>query len=483
MLLNAVLRLNTSGFTSPLAGVRGALSSTLGRIAALAGGVLSVRAAFDGLKSALDLGGKLSDESAITGIPVRDLVILRQAFEDTGVGAESVTRIFSTMQRAIGGVNEEGQPTNKFFAQLGLSMAQLSAQSPAEQFETLQKAITSIKDPAQQTAAAMGIFGRGAANLKSFFADPEAINTARRALGALPDTMQRNAAIFDKISDSMGRIKMKFMGLWAGAAESLLPLLNRLGEWIDRIDLSSIGRRLGDAIAVAFEAFRSGQIAELVSLSLMTAFGKVVNFIVATLGSGSFWVGIAKLVTGTLGAALAGLGTLLLGWIPGVERALSTMATRSLEMMGQSIQDISKAMFPPPPEDGQPETARPQLIRTQEWEDRLGEIFGDLKSKLDSQRRELQGAGTTGAAERGGAQNDLATSGPKAEKLTPLNFGSFASVGAYSVSPAALTNPLVDYNRRTAQATERTAKLQGNLLLVMQRSIMLGGAAPVWGGA
>lgn len=39
------------------------------------------------LKGAIDMGGELSDLSAVTGQSVSDLVVLRQAFQNAGIGA------------------------------------------------------------------------------------------------------------------------------------------------------------------------------------------------------------------------------------------------------------------------------------------------------------------------------------------------------------------------------------------------------------
>jgi hypothetical protein len=87
----------------------------------------------------------------------------------------------------------------------------------------------------------------------------------------------------DAVSDSFGAIATKVRGLFLGAAEALLPALERLAAFIDSIDLTGFGQRLGAAINSAINiltnAFAQGKLGELVGLSLKIAFGAAANYL------------------------------------------------------------------------------------------------------------------------------------------------------------------------------------------------------------
>src|SRR5678815_4013803 len=61
-----------------------------GQLVSLAAGYLSLTAILHGFESALDLGSTLHDTSLRTGETVGDLVGLREAFQEAGLGADGV---------------------------------------------------------------------------------------------------------------------------------------------------------------------------------------------------------------------------------------------------------------------------------------------------------------------------------------------------------------------------------------------------------
>jgi len=253
MVLNAILSLNTAGFTTPLGraieGVR-FLTNTLGTVAANVG-------------KAFDAGGALSDLSAQLSEPVGDLMVLKQAFQDTGVGAESLGQTVALMRKSLGGISEDGQPTAKVFKQLGLDMEALKGMSAKDQLDAVGGAIRGLASPAEQTAAAMAVFGRSGNAMLTFLKDEKAIGAAAASLGELPALMQRNANAFDAVSDRIGRIKGKSAGLWAGIAEGLLPLADAVTGLLDGIDLTGIGQRVGAFLGTTVELFRNAPLGQL----------------------------------------------------------------------------------------------------------------------------------------------------------------------------------------------------------------------------
>ena len=86
---------DTSGLSRAVASAKGMLLG-LGNVikaGALAGGALAIGAlttAVVGLKKALELGGRLSDVAANTGLLAGEAMILERALEDAGIGGEKL---------------------------------------------------------------------------------------------------------------------------------------------------------------------------------------------------------------------------------------------------------------------------------------------------------------------------------------------------------------------------------------------------------
>jgi hypothetical protein len=278
------------------------------------------------LKDAFDMGGALSDLSAQTGEAPGQLMILKQAFEDTGVGAGSLGQSLALMRRSLTGISESGEPTNKMFDRLGLNMEAIKGMNAQQQLETIGGAIRSLQSPSEQTSAAMAIFGRSGNQMLSFLKDPAAISTAANSLGGLPGLMDRSAASFDLISDRMGRIKEKTKGFWAGIAEGLAPIFDEVTSKLDGIDLTAIGQNIGDFIGTVVQMFRTSDWGMIVKNSLMIGIKTAGNVIVQT------FMSIGKILWDALSYPLALFST---GWqmqieaimkglskIPGVNKAL-----------------------------------------------------------------------------------------------------------------------------------------------------------------
>jgi len=316
LVLSAVLKLDGGAFTTPIGKAIEGLKF-LSNVAMDVGGKL---------KDAFDMGGALTDLSAQTGEAPGQLMILKQAFEDTGVGADSLGQTLAIMRKALSGVSESGEPTNKMFDRLGLSMESLKGMNAQQQLETIGGAIRDLKSPSEQTAAAMGIFGRSGNQMLSFLKDPNAISTASNSLGGLPGIMDRSAAAFDNISDKMGRIKDKTKGFWSGIAEGLAPIFDEVTTSLDSIDLTGVGQKVGDFIGTVIQMFRQNDWGILVGNSLMIGIKEAGNVIV------QIFMSLGKLLWDVLSYPIAAFST---GWqieieaimkglskIPGINKAL-----------------------------------------------------------------------------------------------------------------------------------------------------------------
>ena len=217
---------------------------------AMIAGALTFAAAIAGayklgraLKDAFDLGGRLSDLSAQTGVAVKDLAILQQAFEDNGVAGDDVGKVINRLQRSISDFGAGLSTQTRAFEKLGITFDQLKGKTPLMQFQMVQNAIAKIEDPTMKAAAAMEIFGRSGGDMLALFQDSGAIERASETMGSSADILQTNAEKFDRISDLLNRASVKFQGIILALAEVAAPKILAALEKFNAMDFAGIGRR------------------------------------------------------------------------------------------------------------------------------------------------------------------------------------------------------------------------------------------------
>jgi hypothetical protein len=207
------------------------------------------------MAKAISKGGELSDTMARTGASGKGLVILQKAFENAGLSANELGTSIARMQKALAGVNQDGEPTNQVFAELGLSVRELMAMDPADALMKIGDSISRITDPAKRAAAAIGLFGRSGANLNAVFVDPAALSGAATQLGGLADLLPGMAADADYVGDAFGSIGDKTTQLGAGIASELMPHLLEVSKWLNEADFTSVGKSIGEDITTLVEYF------------------------------------------------------------------------------------------------------------------------------------------------------------------------------------------------------------------------------------
>lgn len=288
-----------------------ALTSGIKSIALAAAGAasayVSIRTITNGIKDIAKLGGDLSDLSARSNISVRSLLVMRQAFNDAGIGADRVSQSVALMQRQLAEAATSGSgAAADAISRLGLNINDLLAMSPDEQFRLLAQRIGSVEDPALRTGIAMDIFGRSGNELVTLFKDAGAFEQAEKRLGALPEVIARNASTLDAISDSLASLLNRSRQLFAGVTDQIGGLLKSVLESIERIDLTRLGQKVGAFVSVSIEQWKAGRFTEFLSLAIEAGFelgiGQARKLLAAMrdwLGSTGFWggVGLALLTT------------------------------------------------------------------------------------------------------------------------------------------------------------------------------------------
>jgi len=80
--------------------------------------------------AALDMGGRLNDLADRTGLAVDRVLLLERAFQNAGVGADSLGPILNKMQKALVDAEDGTSKAAYAFADLGLSLSQLRPSPP-----------------------------------------------------------------------------------------------------------------------------------------------------------------------------------------------------------------------------------------------------------------------------------------------------------------------------------------------------------------
>lgn len=261
------------------AGLGGAATSLMGPLLALG----STAAAFAGLKNVFDIAGGLNDTSGQTGILVDELQVLEQAFTNTKLGAEKVGPSVNKLQKALQGLNDDGDPTDSMFARLRLNMDELQKKTPVQQMQEVGDAINKLKSPTERSAAAIAIFGKSGAEMLALFNDPGALSAAATQLGSQSAILKKDAALFDSISDNLAAAGLKVQGFFVGVADQVAPIIQPLLDAFTATDWASVGQQFGGAIAYGVTALTDGTIWGILGESIKIALGTGINFLWAGL--------------------------------------------------------------------------------------------------------------------------------------------------------------------------------------------------------
>ena len=290
-----------------------------------------------GVKSVINLGAELDHLSSQTGIAVRDLMILRQAFDDNGVSADQVGRSVNRMQKAMIDANNGLTTSQRAFDALGLSVDELMTMDTTRQFEAIGQAISRLPTQAEQAAVAMDIFGRSGAQMLAVFQEG-AIQDAADSLGEQAQLLEKNSVIFERAGTLLDRAGTKVRGFFVGIADQVVPVILPLLEKFDQLDLAGQGQRFGEGLQSGLQAviglFQNNQFGKVIGLSLQIAGKEFINIIARG------WTGILS----GIGQAMRGLfDDIISNLTSGFKAVLFQMQADILNALGALLQRIPGA--------------------------------------------------------------------------------------------------------------------------------------------
>lgn len=436
MNLAATMSLHAGSFLGPLNEIKSKMSEATGHIKSLGLAATGLGTAFAAFKSAegviegflgvFERGDQLVKLHRQTGQSIQNLVVLQKAYKTAGLDAEGMSRHIAQLQQSLGGVNEQGEPTKKIFDQLGLSVERLKEIPVIEQIKLIGQAIRDLSTPAEKTAATLAIFGRGSAQVMALLADPSALADATRSAGQLGAVYERNAAIFSKISVAFQSIQAKGKALFAGLAETVGPLLLPVLEKLSKLDFLKWGQQIGTAMEFLLDAFKKGNLAEVVGLALKIGFGEGVNWL----------TGALQAVVGTLSEGVGAIfnSSFFFGLVAGFEGVALKFGAILLKVFQEPILQLQAGM------EWAVQQALEKLAKIPKLGDLLG--IGEFKAQpfdtILKDRREsginVFGAGVNDINAR--ANDSLKLSGELLAPSLEALMQSFKSAIAKGIKPA-----------------------------------------------
>ena len=257
---------------SAISGVVGIATRALGVLGVSLGGLDYFFKA--GVVSAFQLGDSLKTLRDRTGASIPFIYDLQKAFKNAGMSGDAVAPVLQSMGRALTGVNADGEPTNKMFQRLGLSVEDLAKLPVEQQFKKITDSIAQLKSPAERSAAAVGIFGRSAAGLTAVIAEGGIDKLGQNMTGPAR-VLAENADTFSAISVELRKSGEMFRGFFVMIAGKIgAPLLAIMksfsgGEFLEGVG-EKIGTVLGSGLTIFANAIQQGKIFDLLREGFIT---------------------------------------------------------------------------------------------------------------------------------------------------------------------------------------------------------------------
>jgi hypothetical protein len=263
--LSFALGLETSAFS-------GALDRAGNRLLAFLSIGKLVSETIEGVWGAIERGGALNDLSARTGESVATLYELQEAFKVVGISSDSVPFMINRFNKSLSGVGDMGEKTVGAFDALGLSMDDLKKMDAPAQLSAVAEKLA-LLDKGSGMDVASRLFGReGAANMMQLTRDVQSFRETLAESAREAAVFARNAAAFDKLGDTITRLKGSLSGMFAGIAEGVVPTLQGVADALNQIDLVAIGQNIGTMFTGAFQAFREGKLSMVIADSIVAGF-------------------------------------------------------------------------------------------------------------------------------------------------------------------------------------------------------------------
>lgn len=274
----------------------------------------------------------IDDLAKRTGVSADVLQGYSLAANQSGVSLETFGKAVQKLTINLGEAQTGNAAAVKSFADLGLSVQDLSRLSPQQAFEAVAAAIAKLPNPAQQAAAAVALFGKSGVELTPIFQEgatylQQMVAEAKR-LGISLSPQQ--IAGITALDDSLEKTRLTLQGfsqrLLAELAPALTQAAERATEFITSIDVKQVASQVGAAIS-----------------DLALAFGLLVDFaaplagnILPAIGGYLAFINRQAVAAGIKGLASAfvSAGTAAFAYATGATTAAAATATLAVAVRG-----------------------------------------------------------------------------------------------------------------------------------------------------
>lgn len=203
----------------------------------------------------------IDDLSKRTGISADVIQGYSLAANQSGVSLETFAKAVQKLTINLGEAQTGNQTAVKSFADLGLSVTDLSRLRPEQAFEQVAAAIAKLPNPALQAAAAVSVFGKSGVELTPIFQEgatylQQMVAEAKRLGISLSPQQASGIAALD---NALGQTRLTLQGfsqrLLAELAPALTQAARTAAEFVAAIDVKQVATQVAATISDLSGAF------------------------------------------------------------------------------------------------------------------------------------------------------------------------------------------------------------------------------------
>jgi len=275
--------------------------------------------------------------AARLGMNYGELAGIALAGDLAGVGLETIGAAATKADVAFVKASQGSKTATSAFANLGLTVQQLSGMNAADRFEAIASSIAALPTEAERAAAAVQIFGRSGAQLLPLFAGgAEGIAKAREEAErfglALTNAQGQDV---EEMNDAFTRAQKAVAGVVQQVTAYLAPAVKAVADTFSNLVGSIGGANIGQAIGDGL--LQGARFLAQIGDFLIQNFGSTFTYL-SQVGQqwgvvGDFFNRTANFLSGVFNAAQAGLGFVILGFT-GAFEGLATIAQQIGQFLG-----------------------------------------------------------------------------------------------------------------------------------------------------
>lgn len=219
---------DTGQFKRGVKQAEAALTGFAGKVAAIAGGVLSAQWLSGAISQSVEFGDSLAKVSDRLGLTTQNLQAIRHAGDLAGVSMEGIDLALTQFVRRLGDAQNGSGELAKTFKALGLNAAELASQSPYQSLIQVSDVIQKLPNQAAKAAAAFDLFGKSGVQLLNLLGQSGAgLREASKEVAAFGTALDRTtAAKFEILNDNFFRFKELVRGIKLAIGTEFASVIN-----------------------------------------------------------------------------------------------------------------------------------------------------------------------------------------------------------------------------------------------------------------